>query len=80
MMMIIIFVAFKGIGFSSQPPQRQQRQRVQIESLCICPKAPGAEGKPRVSGNTPPSCCQNEPTPFMESDERAVKHLTQTLG
>ena len=28
----------------------------------------------------PPSCCQNEPTPFMVSDERAVEHLNQTLG
>ena len=28
----------------------------------------------------PPSCCSNEPTPFMISDERAVKHLIPTLG
>ena len=28
----------------------------------------------------PPSCCQNEPTPFMVSSERAVGHLNRTLG
>ena len=28
----------------------------------------------------PPSCCQNESTPFMVSDERALQHLNLTLG
>ena len=28
----------------------------------------------------PPSCCQNGPTPFLVSDERALWHLNPTLG
>ena len=28
----------------------------------------------------PPSCCPNEATPFMVSDERVFQHLNQTLG
>ena len=27
-----------------------------------------------------PSCCQNEPVPFVVSDEHAVKHLSPALG
>ena len=28
----------------------------------------------------PPSCCQNEPTPFVVSHERTFEHLTPPLG
>ncbi len=28
----------------------------------------------------PPSCCQNETTPFVVSDERTIRHLTRALG
>jgi len=28
----------------------------------------------------PPSCCLNEATPFMVSDERTFRHLNQTFG